>query len=513
MTSLWLDRVPIAPLPVLEPDTKYDVVVVGAGLVGLSTAVLAARAGAHVAVLEARRIGDGTTGNSTAKLSLLQGTQLSRIRRRQSAATAARYVEANREGQQWLLRYCEEHDVATQQCAAVTYAQTPNAVDSVRAEYDACREAGLDVEWVDKLDVPFVNYGGARLHDQAQVDPRSVLSALCADALDRGVHIFENTRVVGLTGLASGHVMFGERCLDTERGPFRADTVVLATGTPIFDRGIYFVRLHPQRSYSVAFEVPGEIPRDMYISADAPTRSLRYAPGPTGDTLIVGGNGHTVGRQDHTIARYDDLVTWTREHFPGARETHRWSAQDYVPIDALPHVGPLLPGYDRVLVATGFAKWGMTNAVAAALALSGRMFGGKMRWASALESWAPRELTGLPEGAKINTEVGLAMVGGWLRAALGGDGDLPAEGEGRVNRRGVRPVGVSTVDGVTTSVSAVCPHLYGILSWNDAERSWDCPLHGSRFSHDGKVLEGPATCPLDIYDRTETAAAERSSIS
>jgi nitrite reductase/ring-hydroxylating ferredoxin subunit len=289
--------------------------------------------------------------------------------------------------------------------------------------------------------------------------------------------------------------------------------VVLATGTPIFDRGGYFARLHPQRSYLLAFEVPGEIPHDMYISADSPTRSLRYAPGPTGDLLLVGGNGHTVGRQDPTSAQYEDLVSWTREHFPGARETHRWSAQDYVPSDALPHVGPLLPGYDRVLVATGFAKWGMTNAVAAAVALSGRMFGGKMPWASALESWSPRELTGLPEAAKINGEVGVAMVGGWLRAALSGNDDRPDEGEGRVARRGVRPVGVSTVDGVTTSVSAVCSHLYGILSWNDAERSWDCPLHGSRFSPDGRVLEGPATCPLEIVERTESAAAERSSIS
>ncbi len=500
-------------MPSLEPEIKYDVVVVGGGLAGLTTALLASRAGARVAVLEARRIGDGTTGNSTAKLSLLQGTQLSRIRRRHSAATAERYVEANREGQQWLLRYCDEHDVAAQRCAAVTYAQTPKAVRAVRDEYDACREAGLDVEWVDQLDVPFVNHGGVRLPDQAQVDPRSVLSALTADAIDHGVHVFENTRVLGLTGLASGHVMFGERCLDTERGPVRADTVVLATGTPILDRGGYFARLHPQRSYSVAFEVPGEIPRDMYISADTPTRSLRYAPGPTGDTLIVGGNGHTVGRQEPTTPQYEDLVGWTREYFPGARETHRWSAQDYVPVDVLPHVGPLLPGYDRVLVATGFAKWGMTNAVAAALALSGRMFGGKMPWASVLESWSPRELTGLPDAAKINGDVGVAMVGGWLRAALSGDGDRPDEGVGRVTRRGIRPVGVSTVDGVTTTVSAVCPHLYGILSWNDAERSWDCPLHGSRFSHDGRVLEGPATCPLDVIERAESAAEERSSIS
>jgi glycine/D-amino acid oxidase-like deaminating enzyme/nitrite reductase/ring-hydroxylating ferredoxin subunit len=511
VTSLWLDRVPISPLPTLEPDSRFDVVVVGAGLAGLTTALLLARAGAEVAVVEARRIGDGTTGNSTAKLSLLQGTQLSRIRSKHSAATVSRYVEANREGQQWLLRYCAEHGVPTEACAAVTYAQTPAATEAVRREYEACRTAGLDVEWVDDLDVPFETHGAVRLPDQAQVDPVAVLAALTADALDHGVAIFENTRVTGLTGQTSGHAMFGERCLDTEHGPVRADTVVLATGTPILDRGGFFARLHPQRSYSVAFEVPGEIPRDMYISADQPTRSLRYAPDAEGELLLVGGNGHTVGREDSPRAKLDDLVAWTQQHFPGARETHRWSAQDYVPIDGLPYVGPLLPGYDRILVATGFAKWGMTNAVAAALAISGRKFGGRMPWAAALESWSPRELTGLPEAAKINGEVGIAMVGGWLRAALGGDGEPPAEGHGRVMRRGIRPVGVATVDGTTVTVSAVCPHLYGILSWNDAERSWDCPLHGSRFGHDGRVLEGPATCPLDVIESSDSPAPERSS--
>ncbi|MCX5045106.1 FAD-dependent oxidoreductase [Aldersonia sp. NBC_00410] len=498
MTSLWLDRAPIAPQPALEPDSKFEYVVVGAGLTGLTTAVLLARAGAEVAVVEARRIGAVTTGNTTAKLSLLQGTQLSKLRKRHSAGVVRRYVEANREGLQWLLRYCDEHGVATERQAAVTYAQTPAATAQVRHEYEACREAGLDVEWVDELDVPFANHGAVRLAEQAQFDPMAVLAAMTTDALQRGVRIFENTRVTRLQGQTTGHEVFGERCLDTEHGPVRADTVVLATGTPILDRGGYFARLSPQRSYSISFDVPGDIPRDMYVSADEPTRSVRYTPGTNGDLLLVGGNGHTVGRAASTRAKVDDLVDWTQRHFPGARMTHRWSAQDYVPIDGLPHVGPLLPGYDRILVATGFSKWGMANAVAAGLAISGRVLGGKLPWAKDLESWAPRELAGLPTAAKVNAEVGVEMARGWLRAELRRDGEKPSEGEGFVARRGLRPVGVCTVDGTTTSVSAICPHLYGVLAWNDAEKSWDCPLHGSRFAHDGRVLEGPATRALEV---------------
>ncbi|MBD0324648.1 MAG: FAD-binding oxidoreductase, partial [Aldersonia sp.] len=178
-----MDRVPIAPQPTLEPNSRFDYVIVGAGLTGLTTALLLARSGAEVAVVEARRIGAVTTGNTTAKLSLLQSTQVSKLRKRHSADIVRRYVDANREGQQWLLRYCDEHGVATQKQAAVTYAQSESATGQVRREYEACKEAGLEVEWVEHLDVAFENHGAVRLADQAQFDPMAVLAAMTEDAL------------------------------------------------------------------------------------------------------------------------------------------------------------------------------------------------------------------------------------------------------------------------------------------------------------------------------------------
>jgi len=487
MRSLW--NGPVEPAPPEPLAERYDAVVVGGGLTGLTTSVLLARAGLAVAVLEARSVGTGTTGSSTAKVSLLQGTRLSAIDRRQPIGLMRRYVTANREGQAWLLHYCEQHDVPFQRRAAFTYATTERGVAAARAELASCQRAGLDATWDEDLELPFNHLGAVRLDEQAQLDPMQVLEAMAADLVNRGGVIHEGARVQGVSGT-------GPMRIRTTRGETRADTVVIATGIPILDRGLFFSRLEPRRSYLAAFRVPGSIPQGMYLSADEPTRSLRTAPSASGDLLLVGGNGHVVGRQKRTARLVDDLTAWTGEHFPGAERTHAWSAQDYHPVDELPYVGPLTPGYDHLLVATGYSKWGMTNAVAAALALSGRILGGHIEWAEAFRPWSGHELRGTGAAAAMNAGVGARWAGGRLGPLLASRSTDPEEGQGLVRRDGFGFEAVSRVGGTLQRRSAVCPHLYGIVSWNEAERSWDCPLHGSRFTPDGEVLEGPAVTGL-----------------
>ncbi|WP_280195886.1 FAD-dependent oxidoreductase [Nocardia farcinica] len=492
MTSLWLNDAEVPARLRLTAGARYDTLVVGAGLVGLATALLLAQSGREVSVLEARRVGAGTTGASTAKVSLLQGTRGSTIAQRHGTATLSRYVAANRDGLDWLLHFCADHDIDVQRVPAYTYAQDESELSSVRAEFEATRAVGLPTELVDELDVPFPAHGAVRLAEQAQLDPMAVLAALAAEVEAHGAPIYESTRAQALRHDG------GQIVVRTEHGDVSATNVVVATGTPIFDRGGFFARLTAQRSYLAAFRVPGPVPvpHEMYISAGQPSRSLRYHPTADGDLLLVGGSGHEVGRTRSEAAHVEQVLDWTRRWFPGAEPLYRWSAQDYHPVSELPYVGPLLPGQDGVLVASGFAKWGMTNGAAAALALAGRLTGKTPAWAGTLATWQPGELKSLGSGVQVNAAVAQHMSTGWLRL-LGNSGTtVPPEGCGRVERHGLHPTAVSTVDGVTHEVSAVCSHLYGIVHWNDAERSWDCPLHGSRFAPDGSVLEGPATKPL-----------------
>ena len=495
LTSIWQDRNPRpaggdTDPPVLEGE--HDVVVVGGGLTGVTTALLLGRSGHSVLLVEAEHLGAVTTGRSTAKVSLLQGTQYSRIAHRHPDPVLRDYAEANREAQAWTVRFCEDHGVAFQTRPAYTYAHSAAGERSLRAELDATHRAGLATSWVEDLPLPYPTRGGVLLPDQVQVDPVELLEALADAAVAHGVRIVEGVRVRRVTGSGPVKVV-------SDQGTASAARVVIATNTPILDRGAYFARMHPSRSYGLALRTPRPEVDGMYLSADSPSRSLRDAPGPDGSSvLLVGGNGHKVGAAVSELQRIEELREWAAHWFPDGQETHAWSAQDYVPHHALPFAGPVLPGTDAILVAGGYSKWGMTNGVAAALALSGRILGGHMVWARVFEPWRRHELTGLLDSARLNGEVGLELAGGWLRSARHpGVGSGPAEGEGevRLDRPGA-PTAVSRVDGVERRVSAVCSHLKGVVRWNDAEKSWDCPLHGSRFGPDGEVLEGPATCGL-----------------
>ncbi|MCU1477166.1 MAG: hypothetical protein JWQ64_1859 [Subtercola sp.] len=509
MTSLWLASPRDSTTDAFDDGARYDEIIVGAGLTGLVTALLFARAGKKVAVLEARFIGAGATGNTSAKLSLLQGSQLQKIKQHTYQAITQAYVDGNRAAQQWLLEYAQSRDVAVQFRDAISYAATPEGTQTVEREFRVARSVGLDVQLRAELDLPFATYGAVVLPNQAQFDPMAVLEALATDIRKLGGVIVDRTRVTGVTAGPRSR----PAVVRTGRGELFADHVHLTTGTPILDRGLYFAKLKPLRSYVTSYAVPGAIPEAMYLSVDAPSRSLRTAPSGDGtqgsgkhasdahggsEELLVGGNGHGVGREPSTQLRVDDLREWTERYFPGARLTHSWSAQDYETPHRVPFVGYLPRGRGAIYLATGYDKWGMTNGVVAALTLVSDILGDSPPWATAMHHRATLPAA-LGSGLGAGAAVGWWAAKGWAGALLGPRvDDLPRPGErqGLIGRSGIRPVGVSTVNSTTCAVSGVCPHLGGVLTWNAAETSWDCPLHGSRFSATGELLEGPAVRDL-----------------
>ncbi|KRB76346.1 hypothetical protein ASE01_15220 [Nocardioides sp. Root190] len=487
MSPTSWERAPAPPRPPIEGRAS-DVVVIGGGITGLCTGLLLARAGKQVVLLEADRIGALASGRNTGKVSLLQGTKLSRLLDHHPRAVAAAYVEANREGVDWLARFCEDHGVAHERRDAYTFAATEEEVHPARAELRAALELGVPVTWRDELDVPFEVHGAVALADQVQLDPLAVVAALAAELERHGGLIAEDSRVVDVSWGADPVVRTADGRV------FEAPHVVLATGTPVLDRGLYFAKLEPRRSYLLAHRWPGEMP-GMMLSAGSTARSLRDAPG---GTLLVGGAGHVVGRGGSEREGLDALRAWAATAFPDAVETHAWSAQDYTSHDGIPYVGGFPRGFGRIHVATGYDKWGLSNGVSAALRIAGRVLGSRPAWARPLE----RRLTRPSTAATLvrrNMETGVVASAALARAVSHPVSVEDAPDGGDVGRVGIDPRPVGVADGC--AVRAICTHLGGTLRWNDAERSWDCPLHGSRFTEAGDVIEGPAVRPLSPADQ------------
>jgi glycine/D-amino acid oxidase-like deaminating enzyme/nitrite reductase/ring-hydroxylating ferredoxin subunit len=490
--SIWLSNAPAIETDATPPGDA-EVAVVGAGLTGLAVGVMLARAGRGVVVLEARQVGAVTTGNTTGKLSLLQGQVLSGIRERNGDDPLRRYVYANRAAQDWLLGELEDVPDAATSADAVTYATTPEGDAILREERAAAVAGGLNPDLLtgdglESLRLPFPVSSAIRLESQWQLHPMPMLAKLVRTLRASGGSIVEGARVVGVDLVEHGAVV------RTTAGEVRARTVVLATGTPILDRGLFFAKLEPSRSLAAAYTLDGvAAPNGMFLSVDEPHRSLRTADPAAQGVLVVGGESFFPGRTESVRALLARLDEWTAEWFGAASRISWWAAQDYRTFTRLPFAAAMPRGGGRIYAATGYNKWGMTNAVAAAQAITAAVTGTDADIA-AFSSQPGLRAAGEAVGA--NAEIARQLATRWAQSTKHAD----TASEGRIVRSGASPVAESTIEGVTCRVSAVCTHLGGVVEWNDAERTWDCPLHGSRFSPTGERLEGPAVKDLAPAD-------------
>ncbi len=488
--SVWLCDRDSAGFPDTSGSHHVDVVVVGGGITGLTTALLAQRSGASVAVVERNRIGAGTTGHSTGKVTSQHGLMYRDLLDRHGPDVARTYAEAN----QWAVGMVSElaaelaPEAEFQSSPAIVFTTDPAMTGALEAEHEASHSLGLPASISSDCDLPFEVASCLKFEDQGLLHPVRYCDGLAREISERGGLIFEKTSATGLTEDSDRVVV------TIPQGELIATKAVVATLLPFVDRAGFFAKTRPGRAYGVAALLRDQPPAGMYISAGTPKISLR----PWGERgLIIIGEGHATGHPDATPARWGELERWARENFEVESFEYRWSAQDYETFDGLPLVGRA-PRMTRTYVATGFGKWGLSNGTVAATILADLLNGVNHKWQRAFDSTRLPGLTGAKNLLTFNAKVGKDLVVGTISRFRPSELEELPRGAARLVQIDGKTVGAyRDAGGDVHAVSLTCTHLGCTVAWNDAENTWDCPCHGSRFSLEGKVLEGPAVENLE----------------
>ena len=486
----WIRSTPETNYPELTEDINTDVAIVGGGIVGITCAYLLAHAGLKVTILEADRILQGTTGHTTAKVTSQHSLIYDRLITQMGQEKARQYAEANKNALRFIADTVAEKGIDCDLTwrPAYVYTRSDNYVQQIEKEEKAASALGLKASVVHDLPLPFSVKAALRFDGQAQFHPLKYLKAL-AKMLPDSCRIFEQTRAVNIEEGSSMAVI-------TNQGKkVTASKVVIASHYPFFDGGgMYFARMYPSRSYVIAITIKDEFPEGMFISAEKPTRSLRSQPLEDGELILVGGEDHKTGQVTNTGVHYDNLLQYAHDTFEVSEVKYRWSTQDYITLDGVPYVGNLTAKHPNLYVATGFAKWGMTNGTAAATIIRDLIVRGDSPWK---EVYAPSRFNAASAVNFVATNLDVAkhLVAGKLKPAEKME-DLPPGEASIVSIDGEKTGAFRDDQGQLHLVDITCTHMGCELSWNEAERSWDCPCHGSRFTYEGDIIEGPALSKL-----------------
>ena len=388
--SYWREYKDIPSYPALQENESTDIAVIGGGIVGIISAYLLAKAGRKVTLIDAGKLVDGVTGYTTAKITAQHGLFYYPLVKLVGEEQAKLYYQANMDGLKFIEETASELgiDCDFSKHNAFVYATTAIGAKLVEKEAETYSQLGIDGELAkEEVDLPFQVKEAVVMRGQAQFHPVKFLAGLVKEIERLGGTIYEQTRAIKILSK-------NDPVIQTENlSHLSCNKVIVATHYPFNDfDGMYFSRLSVTRSYIIAAKVNGNVPNDMYVSGDTPSRSLRYAPGENGEKLLlIGGDDHATGQSSkETMEHYRNLEKFGDEHFGIQEIPYRWSAQDMTTLDTIPYIGTITAGYDNILVATGFHKWGMSNGALAGMLLADQVLGKENPYAPVFSPTRPK---------------------------------------------------------------------------------------------------------------------------
>jgi glycine/D-amino acid oxidase-like deaminating enzyme/nitrite reductase/ring-hydroxylating ferredoxin subunit len=489
-TVLWkADTHPIN-FGTLPGDIDVDVAIIGGGITGITAGYLLAKAGKKVAVLEAWSVDGGTTGYSTGNLYAPVDEMLHKIESKYNTETIQAVAASRTAAMQQISGWIAEFDIDCnyQPTSWYLFSETPEDDETIEKEYEACLRAGLDAHKTTASKLPFPASLTLEVKNQAQFNPVMYMQAFAVKAKATGCQIYDNTKVLEVEEGDESHT------LTTSHGKVTARSIIHATHTP---KGVmqYHTLLGPYREYALAVQLnSGAYPDGTFWAFNKPHHhSMRTYTDEHGEShLLILGEPHKVGQKENNEECFEKLETYIRERFDVREITHRWGAQHYKSADTLPYIGRKSKG-SEIYIATGYSTDGLTYGTLAGMLLTDQILGKENTWS---EIYDPLRFNPLKSAASFIKEN--ANVAAQYMHNLTFNPEIEALSEISNNEAktiiiaGEKYGAYRDQLGMIHVVSAVCTHMKCIVNWNQGEKTWDCPCHGSRFNYDGKVIEGCA---------------------
>ena len=494
MKSLWIESTKDnIKLKSLESDEETEICVIGAGLFGLTTAYYLTQCGRKVTVLEKGEIGEKVSGNTTGKITSQHDLFYSHLINDYGEEYAKNYLDANEKAIENIEEIIKKENIECDFRKEKSYVYTTNEdeVIEIQKEVEAVNKLGKNAQFTTKLELPLKIKGAIEFDGQAQFHPRKYMIGLAKSILKQN-KIYNYTTVNDIKKEGENYKIY------TDKGNIKAKYVVLATHYPIINMpGFYFIKMYQGTSYLIAIETKSKLPEGMYINVKEPIYSFRTANYNGKEILLIGGLGHKTGEPIENNSHYEELEKKAKEMYPDCKVLFRWNTRDCISLDKIPYIGEFSNLMKNMYVGTGFKKWGMTLSNVAANIVTDKITGNENKYEDIFRATRLKPIKNRWEVENMLKETVNSIALNKLKIDSW-NVDMIENDNGAIIEINGENIGIyKDTNGKIYAVKPNCTHLGCLLSWNNLDKTWDCPCHGSRFDYMGEAIYEPAIKNLE----------------
>ena len=500
MNSLWLNEKAKEKFPKLEKDLETQVCIIGAGIFGISTAYYLTQKGYNVIILERDKIANRVTGHTTAKITSQHGLIYHYLLNQYGKEFARKYYLANQKSIQEIEKIITQNQIACdfERQNSCVYTTNKSESDKINEELHALKELDIEASKIEEAPLPFEIVSGVKFKNQAQFNPIKYIDGLVKKITDFKGKIFENTTCYDIKRDDDSYICY------TENNTVKAKYVVLASHYPFINfPGVYFAKMYQSSSYVIGIDTKSELFDGMYINIQSPIYSFRTAKEGDKKILLLGGGDHKTGENICYKDSYGLLEEKAKQWYPNCEIKYRWSTRDCITLDKIPYIGEFSNTLPNMYVGTGFNKWGMTSSNVAARIVTDKIIGKENEYSEVFEATRLNPIVNKDEVKNMVSQTVKSLVVERIekpKKVLSDEISLDDINQetGQIVELNGEKVGVyKDIEGKIFAVKPVCTHLGCILNWNGADKTWDCPCHGSRFDYTGKNIYNPALKDLE----------------